>query len=300
MFVYVITSYVHPSQTERLVARIRRDSPDARIIVSHDRKTTPPDITALAAQNAELWLTPQPVTWGDASYLHSLLAVIERADLAPDDWLTILTGQDYPLRRLRDYEQHLASSPIDILLEEPDDDPALPNFHRRYLSRAYRVPMWLDRHRVHQGMKHTPGVELVRSPRGLAPYLNRLRLRTPFHDGLRLYKGCDQFALSGRAARILLQADPKLLRYYSRTLQPSESYPHTVMRNDPALRNRAGMIHYAQWIDSPHPKWLTTQDLDAMRASGLWFARKFRPDEPVLDNLDRLLDGPAPPTARAD
>ena len=293
MFVYAVTSYTNPSQTERLVARLRRDSPSARIIVSHDRKMPAPDAAVLDALNGELWLTPEPVTWGDATYLRSLLVLVERADLAQDDWLTILTGQDYPIRPLREYESHLLACGADMILEEPDDDPNLPIFLRRYRSRAYRLPLWTDRHRIRQVMKHMPGIEMTRSPRGLPPHIIRHRLRTPFHDGFRLYKGCDQFALSGRAARVLLQADPKLLRYYSHTLTPSESYPHTVLRNDPSLRNLAGMIHYAQWVDSPHPKWLTLEDLESLLNSRLWFARKFRPDEPVLRELDLLLDAPS-------
>ena len=250
----------------------------------------PPDAARLAELDAELRLTSAPITWGDASYLRSLLEVIAAAALAPDDWLTILTGQDYPLRPLRDYERHLAASAADMALEEPDDDPNLPLFLERYLVRSYRLPLWTDRHRVRQVMKHIPGFSMSRSPRGLPPDLNRRRLRTPFSDDFRLYKGCDQFALSGRAAHVLLRADPGLMRYYSHTRVPTESYPHTVLRNDPSLRNLAGMVHYAQWVDTPHPKWLTSDDLDAMLASGFWFARKFRPDEPVLDELDRLLD----------
>lgn len=295
VFVYVVTSYTHPAQTERLIARLRQDSPGARIIVSHDRKAPTPRTDVLDSHGAELWLTPDPVNWGDATYLRSLLAVIQRADLASDDWLTILTGQDYPLRPLREYEEHLLASGADMALEEPDDDPALVDFLRRYRSRAYRMPRWVDRHRIRQVIKHVPGVEIITSPRGLPPHLNRLRLRTPFTDDFHLYKGCDQFALSGRAARALLDADPQLFRYYARTLVPSESYPHTVLRNDASLRNVAGMLHFAQWVDSPHPKWLTVDDLAEMRASGFWFARKFRPDEPVLDELDRLLDTGMPP-----
>ena len=290
MFVYVVTSYTDPAQTERLVARLRRDSPQSRLIVSHDKKMPPPDAAHLSALGAELRLTNEPITWGDATYLRSLLDVIEAAALAPDDWITILTGQDYPLRPLREYETHLATSAADMLLEEPDDDPRLPLFLARYVSRSYRLPPWTDRHRIRQVMKHIPGFSMSSSPRGLPPDLHRRRLRTPFDDDFRLYKGCDQFALSGRAARVLARADPKLLRYYSHTRVPSESYPHTVLRNDPSLRNLAGMVHYAQWVDTPHPKWLTSEDLDVMLQSGLWFARKFRPDEPLLDELDRLLD----------
>jgi hypothetical protein len=202
----------------------------------------------------------------------------------------VLTGQDYPLRPLHDYELHLSTCGADMALEEPDDDPNLPTFLERYLARVYRLPHWAGRHRIRQVVKHVPGLTLTSEPRGLPPYLQRRRIRTPFSESFRLYKGCDLFALSGRAADLLGRADPKLLRYYSRTRVPSESYVHTVLRNEPSLRNLAGMLHYAEWVDSPHPKWLTDDDLEAMLGSGHWFARKFRPGEPVLDELDRLLD----------
>jgi len=290
MFVYAVTSYTAPRQTERLVARLRRDSPAARLIVSHDRKMPSPSEDALAAVGAELWLTPSPITWGDASYLESLLAVIAGAELAPDDWIIVLTGQDYPIRPLKHFESHLLACGADMLLEEPDDDPNLPVFLERYLVRSYRLPRWTDRHRIRQVIKHVPGWTMSREPRGLPPYLHRRRFRTPFDENLTLRKGSDLFALSGRAAGILGAVDPKILRYYTHTRTPSESYLHTVLRSDARLRNSAGMLHYARWYDSPHPVWLTSADLAEMRESGHWFARKFRPDDPVLDRLDELLN----------
>jgi hypothetical protein len=289
VFVYVVTSWTAPAQTERLLARLRRDSPDARLIVSHDRKMPAPDRARLAVLGAELRLTAEPITWGDATYLRSVLDIIASADLDDGDWITILTGQDYPLRPLAEYEHHLASCGADMLLEETEDDPNLPALLERYRSRFYRLPHWTDRHRIRQVMKHIPGLKMSLQPRGLPPYLQRRRLRTPFRDGFTLYKGADLFALSGRAAAVLAQADPKLLRYYAHTRVPSESYVHTVLRNDPSLRNLPEMIHHAVW-KSPHPEWLTTADLDEMLQSGRWFARKFRPEEPVLTALDHLLD----------
>lgn len=288
-FVYVVTSYTAPHQTVRLVARLRRDRPDARIIVSHDRKMPPPDPSSLASARADLWLTPDPITWGDSSYLKSLLAVVADLRLHDDDWMIVLTGQDYPIRPPAALESTLASSGADMMLEEPDD-PHLPLLLERYLSRSYRLPGWSDRHRIHQVVNSLAGVRMTREPRGLPPYLHRRRLRTPFGDALVLRKGSDLFALSGRGARSLLRADPKLLRYYSHTRVPSESYIHTVLRNDASLRNLPRMMHYATWVDSPHPVWLTEADLAPMLASGRWFARKFAPDDPVLDILDRLLD----------
>ncbi|WP_344737793.1 beta-1,6-N-acetylglucosaminyltransferase [Microbacterium awajiense] len=290
MFTYVVTSYVNPTQVIRLLGRLRADSPDSRLIVSHDRKMPSPALSALEDVGAELVMTATPVTWGDDSYLRSQLAVIDYADLAATDWLTMLTGQDYPLRPLADYERSLVVSGADMALEEPEHiDPDIDLLLHRYRTRAHRMPHWVDRHRIHQVVKHLPGLTLSREPRGLPPYLLRKRLRTPFSPGFRLRKGADQFALSGRASARLLAAPPHLLRYYSHTRIPSESYIHTVLRNDPTLVNLPGMIHFTRWGSSPHPEWLTVDDLDEMTSSDKWFARKFHEDDPVLDALDERL-----------
>jgi hypothetical protein len=157
--------------------------------------------------------------------------------------------------------------------------------------RAYAVPRWATGHRARQVTDHIPGISLSHEPRGLAPYLLRRRLRTPFSPELRLYKGADLYAVSGRAAERLLAAPARLLRYYEHTRVPSESSVHTVLRNDPSLLNIPGMLHFTRWGASPHPLWLSMEDLPEMRASGHWFARKFTQDAPVLDALDAVLDG---------
>ena len=116
MFTYLVTSYRNPEQLFRLLERLRRSSPDARLIVSHDRKSAPLDPGRLADTGATCHRTPQPVTWGDGSYLTSVLAVMATLELADDDWLTVLSGQDYPLRPLADYEAHLATCAADALV----------------------------------------------------------------------------------------------------------------------------------------------------------------------------------------
>lgn len=290
MFAYVVTSYTNPQQTLRLARRLRSDSPSAKIVISHDRKEPPPDRRALQHVGAELWLTPQPVEWGDVSYLRSQLAAVKRLQLGEHDWVTILSGQDYLLRPLADYEAHLSDSAAHMILEEPDeDDPHLAHLLQRYRARAYRLPRWAGAHRIRQIITHIPGISMSDEPRGLPPYLLRARWRTPFSPALPLRKGSDLYALSGRAARRLQEAPPDLLRYFSRTRVPSESYVHTWLRGDPSLVNEAAMLHFTKWGAAPHPLWLTASDLPEMLASPHWFARKFQQDDPVLDSLDDIL-----------
>lgn len=288
--VYVVTSYKNPAQTVRLLRRLRDDSPRARLIVSHDRKTVPPSAASISAVGAELWMTPEPIEWGDASYLRSQLAILEVLQMDDATWLTFLTGQDYPIRPIAHFERHLETCRADALLEMPDEDPGLDVHLERYLKRSYRMPRSFDRHSIRRIVGKMPGLELSHEPRGQPPYLHRRRWRTPFNEQFPLRKGCDLFALSGRAARTLLDAPPSLLRYYAHTRIPSESYIHTVLRNDPTLTTRNEMLHHARWVASPHPEWLGSEDLDAILSSRRWFARKFREDDRVLDLLDRVLD----------
>jgi len=294
--VYVVTSYEQPEQLHRLLARLRRSSPGSRLVVSHDRKSPPLDPGRLAEVEAVGRVTPTPVTWGDASYLHSILAVVRDEPLAPTDWLVLLTASDYPLRPLADFERHLAACGADALLEAPEPGPALDAVTARYRRRSVRPPAWLvdGRRRarlVAAAARRLPGVLWCPQPHGIPPTLEVRRLRTPFGPDLALHKGCDLFALDGRARERLLAAPPRLLRYFDRTAVPSEAYPHTVLRNDPAVVVRPEMLHFGEWVGSPHPRHLGVEDLPAMLGSGRWFARKFRPEDPVLDRLDALLDG---------
>jgi hypothetical protein len=218
-----------------------------------------------------------------------VLAVFSLLDLAPDDWVTVLSGQDYPLRPLREYEEHLASCGADMLLEEPQNGPDEELLLDRYRARSYSVPAWAVNRWLRKSVQLVPGLSWHPQPSGSPPRVDVARLRTPFRHGFRVHRGNDLYALNGRALRALLNAPPRLLRYYSRTRIPSESYTHTVLLNDPSLVNRNELLHFAVWERSSHPEWLTEADLPACIASRRWFARKFDADEPVLDRLDALL-----------
>jgi hypothetical protein len=305
VFTYLVTSYHESGQLYRLLERLRRSSPDARLLVSHDRKAPPLDAGRLASVTASVRLTSEPITWGDRTYLHSLLEGIAAAAPSQDDWITVITGQCYPVRPLAVYEHHLSTCSADALLEVPDSgDPHEAVLARRYLRRYYDVPNWLNRHTVARIVNRLPLLEFGYTPRGAPSRISRPRLRSPFGPQFALHRGGDLFALNGRAARSLDSSPPDLLRYFDRTSVPSEAYVQTVLFNDPSIVCRPESTHYTRWEASSHPEWLGVEDLPAMVRSGAWFARKFQPDASVLDHLDRRLDADdgdgAPPAVPPD
>ena len=285
MFTYVVTSYRDPEHLFRLLGRMRAGSPAAQLVVSHDRKSEPLDAAVLRAVGAEQRRTPTPVNWGDETYLHSILSVLRDLRLGEQDWVTLLSAADYPLRPVADYERHRKTFGADMMLEVTTDESLLG----RYRSHGHRVPRWAARGSVGRVVNRVPGLSWQHQPHGLAPRIEVRHLRTPFHEAFTIRKGADLFALNGRALGVLLSAPPSLLRYYDRCAIPSESYPHTVLLNDPTLVNEPTLLHFSRWAASAHPEWLESSDLPAMLASECWFGRKFRPGAPVLDELDRIL-----------
>lgn len=289
-FTYVVTSYRNPNQLYRLVALLRRQSPSCRIIVSHDRKSPSLDKVRLHQLAAEYLTTPRPIVWGDFSYLESLLKVVEHAELGPRDWITILSAQDYVLRPLRDFENHLSSCGADALVERPEDSAAERYLRRRYTARSFTVPRMFRKRRYGRLVNLVPGLSWHGQPHGGPPMLDVQRRKTPFSSGFHLHRGSDYFAINGSAARHLINPPAGLRSYYSMTRIPSESFPQTVLANAPGVTVRPALLHYTRWAASSHPEWLGLADLDEMLTSQRWFARKFTESDEVLDCLDDVLE----------
>lgn len=297
-FTYIVTSYKDPPQIYRLLGRLRTLSPRARLIVSHDQKGPVLDAETLACLGAELWTTPTPITWGDSSYLQSIVEAFERlSPLPPGGWVTLLTAQDYPLRRLESYEQFLAQCKGDMVLEEPSPGPDLDALLVRYRRRTIQLPAWLRQRRqlmriVRKIATVSPGMIWSPRPAGVPDCVEIDRFRTPFRAGFQVRKGSDLFALNDRAMAALLAADKDILRYFARCSTPSEAYYHTVLLNNPALTNFPDALHYTKWGAASHPELLDNADLASLQGTGKWFARKFSADAPLLDELEAALDAP--------
>ncbi|KAL0406799.1 UNVERIFIED_CONTAM: Beta-glucuronosyltransferase GlcAT14A [Sesamum latifolium] len=86
-----------------------------------------------------------------------------------------------------------------------------------------------------------------------------------------------------------------LLMYYSNFVSSPEGYFQTVICNAPEFVPTVVNhdMHYISWDFPPkqHPHTLSVNDTAKMIASGAAFARKFKQDTPVLDQIDRELLG---------
>jgi Core-2/I-Branching enzyme len=309
--VYLILSHRAPDQLLRLVRTLRRGSPQAQIVVSHDYCASHLDPAIFhGISNFTLLPSRTPVAWGSWSQLARYMHALEWAEANLSfGWIVPLSGQDYPIRPLAEIEEELERTTSDVLIDKPlhiqrdvpsSYGPALEQDYRMwFFYRHYRLPSWGLPRVVRRLSVRSPGrmpLWYLRHMAADGPIYVGLRSRTPFDAGLRCLKGSDWFTASSRAVARLVRAwreDADLVKHYRRTLSPVESFFHTVLLNAQDLPASLDNRRYIVWArDAAHPKLLRSEDLDDMLASGQHFARKFDldVDSTVLDELDRRLD----------
>ena len=327
---YLVMSHTLPLQVLRLVRALRALSPEALIVVHHDQRVSRLEGAHVqAAGGGSLLSAPYRVQWGGISQVDALLWTLRWLEDNVDyDWVVHLSGQDYPVRPLREYETRLCCGEADAYLRfarvgtEADltgrwQEEAV----RRYFYRYRYIPAALARPLLHirfgdqtrsmakpndacstNSTASAPSGARPRRPWAVAKVVPDGRIGiglparwTPFTDGYSCYKGSYWVTLSRRAVRALLHARcsrPEVYEYFRRTWIPDESFVATLLGNDDSIRLSRDEYRYLDWTrHTAHPDVLTSADLPRVVASGRYLARKFdmSTDPAVLDALDELL-----------
>ncbi len=304
-FVYLILAYHQPEQLIRLIGTLRAGSPDAAIVLHHDAKSPLPDSGALSDLNVHLVERRITVKWSDASQVDALLESLrEVLGKFAFSWLTVLSGQDYPLRPLSSIERDLRRSPHHAFVKAAPAGPYRPRYYLRYRT----LPRFAYAHRIPAGLRRVlkwgrqrfnltqRWMRIEGGPRHSPLKFGVFAFDHPFNDAFVCHKGSDWFVLSHEAAAYLLdfgQKNPKVLEHYRHTFMPSESYYQTVLCNARNLRICNDHRRFILWDDNrlAHPVTLTMEHFDALIESGKDFGRKFDMDvdASVLDALDRVV-----------
>lgn len=282
---FAILSHRDPAQVSRLIDRLARLYPEAPIALHHDHSQTalPPDIRSTIARHASIVEPHVQTRWGRWSLVQATLIALDALLDAPSppQWITLLSASDYPVAPPASVLAELHAADADAFLEARP--VTLRGPEDRHLRKRYlRQTLWLgDAHRALQRCR-------LSTPASLG------RAIGPFGKRLTLHWGPQWFTCNLRAARAIV-ASPRthrrLVNWMKRTHIPDESFIHTLIMNTPGLRVAPSSRRFTRWrsFGAPSPETLTIRDLDAIRASHAHFARKFRPDDPALDDLDRSL-----------
>lgn len=267
----IVLSHRAPAQVARLVDRIT-EGEDTIAVVHHDPRGEALSLRA----SPQIAMIPDatPCQWGRLSLVEAQWRSLGWvAKNIPDfSWALLVSGQDYPIRRMGNIEKELANSPHGAYLRhfpidgDPADDvdPWQPETRHRYL-RKRRIPF---------SRRSVP-----------LPW----RRRAPF----RLWAGDMWFNLSAPAVHTMLgdrRTAEDLFGFLRYAPVPDEAFIACM-----ALNSGVGVANnsrrFIEWIgDNPHPELITAAHMNALAASDAFFARKVdaerHPDVPdLLDDL---------------
>jgi hypothetical protein len=275
--VFLVVSHHKLPLVERLLRRLT-ETESAISVVHHN--ATAPTLPALPDNGRALFVPdPLSVRWADISFANAVLHSMRwiRKEIPNVSWIVLVSGQDYPAMSPARIESELLQSQADAFIHWeliPLIASRRSTQWQRLISRRY---YWF---RVPGTHRFVP--------------LPRLQF---YVDGVGTYAGQTWWNLGRRAVDRILD-NPALTRYlaerrFRTALAPDEAFFQTALLNSPAdlhlVNQHRRFYRFPKTGGSAHPETLTVRDLDAILASGAFFARKV--DEPasgeLLDRLDR-------------
>jgi hypothetical protein len=301
---YLVFSHRSPAQTARLIRRLRAHGEGSHVVLHHDDSGTQFDPRELRDINNVHLVPPRPITWQSFSHVEAILRIIRwTIDRLSVDWLILLSGQDYPIRPVPEIEAFLSQTQYDGFVKARPVVSANGvdrEGFRRYFYRYYRVP---GSNRLVAGARPgggaetvarrareaQPAISLKSSPSGI--YVGFRRIRTPFSERFRCYRGSTWFTIRSSAAIAVarfVDAHRDYVEHYRRTRSSAESFINTILLNSPHLSVFPDHLRYIRFRGGAHPEVLRSQDLEEVLSSGKHFARKFDTtvDPLILDLID--------------
>ena len=306
MFGFVIMSHKAPHQLLRLTRALNALYGDPPIACHHDFSQC--DLRKSEFPANVRFVDPFIKTaWAKWSLVEATLSALQLLYASADpDFFFLISAADYPTvdadRARMDVLRSGADAFIDAfplekaLRSDPEIGDAHLAVHRaphnlrleqeRYLRAQLKVPIVRFRPPPHTTtVERYPRLGRLTKPLPFdAPF-------SPFDATYRCYVGSQWFTANKKVAAKLLSPsvkDLELRRYYQNRVVPDESYFQTVIRNDASLKAENRTFRYAQWHGA-HPIDLGEQHLETIMSAQAHFSRKFRPDDPVLDLIDRRL-----------
>jgi hypothetical protein len=296
---FIIVAYDHPQQLLRLVRRLQEMYDNPPIAIHYDVGQSPIRLADFPS-DVKFVLPHVKTRWGNISVVKASLRALELLyDRAEPKWFFSLSGSDYPTMPANTVLNELATAGVDALLDYrevpnmgadlqcvPPDNPALYSF-------ALPGNLALAWHRYVELVFWFP---IIRKGPRLGRYkfhFAREAWNSPFGSEFKCFFGDYWFAANSKAARILLNPTARHLRFrrylHFRSV-PEECYYHTILANTKGLKISTATMRFADWnAGGFHPKVLDLSDLAAITQSKAYFARKFAPDSPVLDEVDKIL-----------
>lgn len=297
----VMSAVARPSTVDQLV----RSLAPHPVLVHHDFSQSPD--FSLAAPNARFVPEPRRTGWAVFGFtegvFHSMRFALERIDF---DYLQLLSPTCLPIKPIWQFEQHAAGEAeahfdcLDLLADEDalmsvgyrafTPEGSLRHRMLRRLSGSYfgkspgrrdEAGIWLRSGRA-PGI--VPGIALAAMSAVSRPSFGR----HPFNASFRPYYGSPWLGARRHIVQRLVEQfrQPGIRDYFSRLRIADEFLMVSLLKQ--LVRSKGPMNHFIQRYDHAHVGEFQPDDLQALRDSPAWFARKF-PDNPLAAVRQRVL-----------
>ncbi len=299
---YLILSHRNVRQIARLTGTLLSGSPGSEVVVCHDVGgcvLRPSDVPG-----CRVVPTREHVRRSEWSLAQAYLdAVSTLAELGVEyEWLTYISGQDYPIRPLREYEAFVEQAGVDGFMTYGDvlgpDNPFAPRRHqgrRRYYYRYRRLPdawqPWLRRFRFLNGWTGAWHLHWT-----YGAYIGTRVRQHPFTAAFRCYAGSMWHTLNRRCVEYLrthvVEGAPAR-EHFTQTMVPDEAVAQTFLVNSGRFTFCRDNLRFVDSSGSVtgSPRVFGIEDFERLVKSGKFFARKFdmETDAQVLGLLDERM-----------
>ncbi|MBS1848530.1 MAG: hypothetical protein JST73_09665 [Actinobacteria bacterium] len=262
---YVISAYRYPGQLVTLVDAL--DEPTTSIVISVDRATDDATFEAmwrpLVGRRNVHFLPRHSSPYRSFGHVRSTLRGIDHllGSRIPFDHLSVITGQDLPIKSNDEIRRRLDEADGDGFIEYfslPDDlwsGGGMTRFSSMFLH-THRRHLSIGRRRF-AGLI-PPGLPFDVTPFGGSGYWTLPRDIVEYVAGF-------------------VRRNPAWVRYFRTTDMPDETFFHTIVLNSPfASRIRCDDLRHIDFTDPVEvPRIWRSDDYDALAASDDLFARKF-------------------------
>ncbi|PKI90831.1 hypothetical protein CW368_09210 [Actinomycetales bacterium SN12] len=302
---FVITTHADISQVERLVTAITSARRDVRVYISHD-EAGEPGIERLEGERCRV--IREAGGRGDFTQIQRILSLFELVEKdGGAEYVTVLSGQDYPARPIGDLIAALEESGDGLLhhfqaLAPETSEWSMHEVRQRYLFR-WRVVCQLSgtaSRRLHwlHALNYMQPFFRVNVSYGS---LRIARFRGSLPPGLTCHGGSAWFSVSRRAVQHVLEAAktrPDLIEWGSTSLAIDEVFFQSILVSAGSFtfRNDNGRYIDFEGDGFGHPKVLTLDDAGSIEESGAYFVRKVSAAR-SLDLMARLDTRVNPSTA---
>lgn len=312
--VYVVLSHREWTQVRRLADAILRSSPTARVLIAHDarREAFPADT---GDDRIHIFPHGLPSDWGSWEMVEATLRAFALArELWNPQLVSLISGQDYPTRRLSRWEEEVLAAPSWIGEAKPlsyrprwgrrrgEGDDRWTRYAYRWFpaplaNRGFTLPgsqIWMRmRERIARWLEPAVGVRYV--ARGRGRFYGIRRWDSPCSGERPIYLGAQWLAVRRPELDALLDGDlaagSRLRKLYRRTIIPDESALVTPLSWRAAPSDLPAVTTY-EWIAAVDGvRVWTIDDLDHVLRSGSPFCRKVdavRSAE-LMDALDGII-----------